>query len=219
MWSLKRFLRKVIRLGLFQASSNRYKIGILAYGSLINCLGEEMQDNIVKTKNAKTPFKVEFARSSKTRNGAPTLIPCREGAKVKAKILVLKEDISEKGATDMLYRRERNKVGRGIEYKPLPDLGPNHVVIEVLENFRGIKFVLYAKIKGNIDNPTPKNLACLAIKSARFKAGKQRRDGISYLYNAKCSGIKTPLMPNYEKEVLRKTNAKTLREAWLALTT
>ena len=67
MWSLKRFLRKVIRLGLFQTSSNRYKIGILAYGSLINCSGEEMRDNIVKTKNAKTPFKIEFARSSRQK--------------------------------------------------------------------------------------------------------------------------------------------------------
>lgn len=200
------------------------KIGILAYGSLTCDPGEEIQAVIANCiENVKTPFKVEFLRSSKSRDGAPTLVPVEEGSDygdyVKAKILVLKKDVSEKEAKDKLYRREKHKVGSGIEYKPKPNPGQNDVEIKLLKNFQGIKIVLYTKIGGNIDNPTPKELARLAIKSARSKAGKQRKDGISYLYDAKCSGIKTPLMAEYEKEVLKKTNTKTLREAWVALTT
>ncbi|KPK74577.1 MAG: hypothetical protein AMJ89_05945 [candidate division Zixibacteria bacterium SM23_73] len=200
------------------------KIGILAYGSLICDPGEEIQaaiDNFIE--NVKTPFKVEFLRKSKSRNGAPTLIPVEEssdyGDYAKAKILVLKEGVSKEEATHMLYRRERHKVGSGIKYEPRPKPGPNDVLICKYKYSQDLKTVLYAKIKGNIKNPTPKNLACLAFKSACSKAGKKRQDGISYLYDAKCSGIKTPLMPEYEKEILRKTNTKTLREAWVALTT
>jgi len=199
-------------------------IGILAYGSLICDPAEEIQAVITDCiESVKTPFKVEFLRSSESRDGAPALVPVEEGSDygdyVKAKILVLKEDISEKEATDMLYRREIHKVGRSNKYDPPPKPGPNDVLICKYEYSQELKIVLYTKIKGNIKNPIPKNLACLAIKSACSKAGKQRRDGISYLYNAKCSDIKTPLMPEYEKEVLRKTNTKTLREAWVALTT
>lgn len=199
-------------------------IGILAYGSLICDPGEEIQAVIAYCiENVETPFKVEFLRSSKCRDGAPTLVPAKEnsnfGDYVKAKILVLKEDISEKEAKDMLYRRERNKVGNVIKYNPPKKPGPNTVLICKYEYSEDLKTVIYTKIKGNIKKLTPKKLACLAIKSARSEAGKQRRDGISYLYDAKCSGIKTPLMPEYEKEILRKINTKTLREAWVALTT
>lgn len=199
-------------------------IGILAYGSLICDPGEEIQaviDNLIE--DVKTPFKVEFLRSSKCRDGAPTLVPVEEssnyGSCVKAKILVLKEDISEKEAYDMLYRRERNKVGSKKKYPKPAHPNPNEVYIKEIEDFHGVKIVLYTEIGKNIDNPIPKELACLAIKSACSKAGKQRRDGISYLYDAKCSGIKTPLMAKYEKEVLQKTKTKTLREAWVTLTT
>ncbi len=200
------------------------KIGILAYGSLIFDPGEEIQsviDNFIE--DVKTPFKVEFLRQSKSRDGAPTLVPVKEGSNygdyVKAKMLVLKSGVSEKEATDMLYRREISKVGNDEESDPSKTPGSNTVSICKYKYSEELKTVLYTKIKRNIDTPTAKNLACLAIKSACFKAGKQRRDGISYLIDVKCSGIKTPLMPEYEKEILRKTNSKTLREAWEALTT
>ncbi len=211
--SLIKFLVKVKRVELCQASSNRYKIGILAYGSLIKNPGEEIQPNIVKTKNAKTPFKVEFARSSSKRMGAPTLIPFREGANVRAKILVFRDDISEKEATDMLWRRETDQVFSDREYGPPSNPGINNVLVKKKENFQGVKIVLYTEIGRNINNLSPKTLAELAIKSVRSKAGKKGKDGISYLIDIKISGIKTPLMSEYEKEILRQTNTKSLHEA------
>ena len=52
------------------------KIAILAYGSLIDEPGEELENCIVNRLGPiLTPFKVEYARSSRTRGGAPTLVP------------------------------------------------------------------------------------------------------------------------------------------------
>ena len=51
-------------------------IGILAYGSLIDDPGDEIKPLVKqKIEGVETPFAIEFARSSKSRNGAPTLIP------------------------------------------------------------------------------------------------------------------------------------------------
>jgi hypothetical protein len=49
--------------------------------------------------------------------------------------------------------------------------------------------VLYTKIGVSIDPLTPQKLAELAVGSARTEAVLQGRDGISYLINAKESGI------------------------------
>jgi cation transport regulator ChaC len=198
-------------------------IGILAYGSLICNPGKEIQALITDfIEGVKTPFKVEFLRSSKSRDGAPTLVPVEEGSDfgdyVEAKIFVLKEDTSVKKATDILYRREMHKVGSSKEYRQPLKPGPNNIFICKYKYSLNLNVVLYTKITGNIDNPTPRTLALLAIKSACSKAGKSRRDGISYLIDAKRNGIKTPLMPDYEKEVLRQTNSKNLQEAWEVLT-
>jgi len=193
-------------------------IGILAYGSLICDPGQEIQAALAKrVKDVKTPFKVEFAHSSKGLDGAPTLVPVEEdGACVKAVILVLEEHISEKEAKNMLYRRETCKVGSQETYKQpdKPNL-KNTIYVEPLEHFRsiGIGVVLYTKIAPDIDNLTPQRLAELAIESARAKAGAQGRDGISYLRDAKCNGIMTPLMPDYEKEILLRTGTRCLEEA------
>lgn len=83
-------------------------VGILAYGSLINEPGIELEQLIVNRINCETPFEVEFARLSKTRGNAPTLIPVKEGegSKVPAQILVLKEGTALKEAHDILWRRE-----------------------------------------------------------------------------------------------------------------
>ena len=52
------------------------KIGILAYGSLIDDPGIEIEPLIKKRiKNIQTPFKIEIARKSTTRGDGPTLIP------------------------------------------------------------------------------------------------------------------------------------------------
>jgi len=93
-------------------------IGILAYGSIINNPGEEIESSIVnRIINVMTPFKIEFARSSSTRKGAPTLIPVETGGKENiAQILVLDRNISEQEAVDMLWRRETHQVGSGKKY-------------------------------------------------------------------------------------------------------
>lgn len=195
------------------------RIGILAYGSLIDDLGKEIEAAMAdRIKDVETPFKVEFARSSITRDGAPTLVPIENGgANVKAQILVLKEGISEKDAKDMLWRRETRKVGSGKTYKPPPKPTENTVLVERLENLRDIEIVFHTRISANIEPLTPQRLAQLAIESALSEAGAERRDGISYLISAKRNGIKTPLMPKYEEEILKKAGAGSLEEAWSIL--
>lgn len=192
------------------------KIGILAFGSLLVDPGEEIESKIISTKKSKTPFNVEFARKSTGRDGAPTLIQVDEGgAKVNAIILILEEDVTEVEATNMLYRREIDRVGCGKKYKRTTTPRQNAVEIKKVGNLSGIKTVLYASIGNNIRDLTPKVLAELAIESAKDKAGKKKRDGISYLIDAKHNGIKTPLMSEYEKEILLQTDTKDLFEAWV----
>ena len=51
-------------------------IGILAFGSLLDEPGAELEAHIARRiEGIETPFAVEFARSSRTRDGAPTLVP------------------------------------------------------------------------------------------------------------------------------------------------
>ena len=113
-------------------------IGILAFGSLMANPGAEIKEATVETKSGiKTPFNVEFARSSNERRGAPTLVPVKDhGAQVQAQIFVV--NVSETEATDRLYRREINRVGSGLRYTaPVGEPGENKVVVERLENFDG----------------------------------------------------------------------------------
>lgn len=55
-------------------------IGILAFGSIINEPGEELAAAVTRRIEVETPVAVEFARSSRTRDGAPTLVPVNRGA-------------------------------------------------------------------------------------------------------------------------------------------
>ena len=91
-------------------------IGILAYGSLIGDPGPEIEPHITRRIACRTPFKVEFARTSRTRKGGPTLVPYEKGSPVAAQILVV--NVSLKEATDWLYRRETRKNDPNISYAP-----------------------------------------------------------------------------------------------------
>jgi hypothetical protein len=52
----------------------------VAYGSLISDPGDEIRSTTIETKKGViTPFKVEFARKSRSRKGAPTLVPVEQG--------------------------------------------------------------------------------------------------------------------------------------------
>lgn len=191
-------------------------IGIIAYGSLIDDPGKEIEAKIVaRVRSIKTPFKVEFARSShKTRDGSPTLIPVEVGGVgVLAEILVLEENVSLEKAQNMLWRRETRKIQTAETYSPPRSPGTNDVIIERLNDFHGIDVVLYTKIAPNIKNVTSQKLAELAIESAGAEAGTKGMDGISYLIASKRNGVFTPLMPDYESEILRRVGADGLEEA------
>lgn len=185
-------------------------VGILAYGSLLSDPGEEIAARQVGTiDDVETPFSVEFARSSDSRGGAPTLIPVENGgAKVRGRIILV--DASTEEAMDILYRREIHQVGSGKAYKePKPDQ-TNRVRVKILPHFYGVE-TLYADLRSNITTVTAEVLARLAIESvARAETGK---DGITYLIAAKAHGIRTALFDVYEKEVLRITEAASLDDA------
>ncbi len=188
------------------------KIGILAYGLLIDDPRKEIEDLKKEVRDGiLTPFHVEFARKSGTRKDAPTLVPVVDGGShVNAKLLVLKENTTLEIAKNALYHRESGQKG---EYKPNPN-NKNQVYVEILKDTLGIDYVLYTKIMANIICRTPKYLACLAIKSAEQGGEKNKKDGISYLINAKKNGIYTALSNEYEEEILKQTGSKTLEEAW-----
>jgi hypothetical protein len=187
-------------------------IGILAFGSLITTPGPEIASVTVgRIKDVETPFNVEFARKSKTRGYAPTLIPVGSGgSQVKAEILVIRDGVAPDLAADMLWRRETHQTGRQ-KYRRPDVIGRNDVVVETIHDLSGVRIVLYTKIGPNIDRLSAKTLADLAIHSVRTASPGD--DGITYLMDVKQCGVETPLMDDYESEILRQTRTKTLRDA------
>jgi hypothetical protein len=172
------------------------KLGILAFGSLIWEPGEELsRATAEQVSNVLTPFKIEFARTSRRRGGGPTLVRVHKGgANVKGMILVMKEVLTREEAIEMLKRREGG------------------APIATISNFHGFETVLYADPVPNIDNPSPKMLAQLAIDSV-LNVGVAGRDGITYLMRAKDLGLVTPLMSEYEEEILLRSAASSLPQA------
>lgn len=193
------------------------KIGILAYGSLIDDPGVEIENLIDnRIKNIKTPFKIEFARKSKSRGYGPTLTPVIEGGShVNAQIFVLKSKVNEKDAKDILYRRELHKENCDIEYAPSENPTKNNVIIKRIEDFNDVNVVFYTVIGRNIEILTPNELSRLAINSVKF--AEECKDGITYLIDAKKNGIITPLMDSYEQRILDITSTETLELALSSL--
>lgn len=189
-------------------------IGILAYGSLIEDPGEQITRLLVKRIDTVTPFRVEYARTSRTRGNAPTLIPFDSGAPVNAQILVLRAETSIQLASNILYQRETRQPEGNYLRPDETNITNNTVLIEALTNFKGVQTVLYTKIGSNVPNLTASYLATNAIASARGTAGAVRKDGINYLINAKRNGIKTSLSSSYEEEILRLTGAASLEDAY-----
>ncbi|MBC8487128.1 MAG: hypothetical protein H8D45_13955 [Bacteroidetes bacterium] len=192
-----------------------YKIGILAYGSLINNPGKEIEPLIIDRISCRTPFKVEYARTSKSRNGAPTLILTESfGNEVSAIILVLKNTTDLNYAKSILWRRERHKIGDKKEYVEPKNPTINQVVVKTINNFKNVETVIYTSIGKNIDGTiNPEILAELAIDSILKDAGKKGEDGIRYLLSAKNNGIITEFSKKYEQLILEKTETKTLEDA------
>jgi hypothetical protein len=195
----------------------KLKIGIFGFGSLITDPGEELANATASRLAAETPFAVEYGRTSRrTRGGAPTLVPVKTGgARVRATIFVLKDTISEHQARDILWRRETRQAGTGKTYKQPAKPGPNSVLVATWRDFMGLDRVLYTDFadSGKLANPTAAQLAELAVSSARNRDVPDGMDGISYLMAAKSAGINTPLSADYEKQILRLTDASSLEDA------
>lgn len=193
-------------------------IGVLAYGSLIDNPGEELaQAESERRSGLRTPFRVEFARSSRGRGGAPTLVPVTVGGDhVEATVIMLRSGISLADARDIVYRREIDKVGE-LSYRYHPDpKKKEQVYVESLQSFADTEWVLYTRIEANIQGASPDELADLAIASAAGPAGVERRDGISYLRSALANGVRTPLSGAYRDAILKATKSKSLEDAWKA---
>ena len=191
------------------------EIGILAYGSLIEDPGPKLKPFITRRiENIETPFQIEFARTSKTRDGAPTVVPVdKGGSSVRGTILFLKEVLSIEQAMDLLWRRETRNECSDMHYEHLTNPGVDQVVVEKISDIANIDIVLYTRIRANIKDPNAKKLASLAIKSAKGDAGANREDGISYLLMLKRQNISTPLMQAYEEDILHKTGTSSLEDA------
>jgi cation transport regulator ChaC len=186
-------------------------VGILAFGSLIDNPGAEIEAALVGRKlKIRTPFCVEFARSSTKRGGAPTLVPIQQGgAPVLGQILMV--NVSEQEAKNRLWRREIDKVGQGGHYIRQANPGLKTLTIDRYENFEGVAVVLAARFAATIEPLTAARLAELAIESVRQE--QTGRDGITYLIDAKRNGITTPLSAAYEQEILRRVQALDLNDA------
>jgi hypothetical protein len=154
-------------------------VGILAFGSIVEQPGAELAATVTRRVEAETPFAIEFARSSRTRDGAPTLVPVNEGgAHVPASVFVLDNSITVADARAMLYRRE---TGRPHDMST----GSRGDWIAELTDFGGLDTCLYTALPANIQPLTAQKLADLALCSAAASVGAERRDGISYLQQQK----------------------------------
>jgi hypothetical protein len=188
-------------------------VGILAYGSLIEDPGAEIEAARLRTEsNVRTPFKIEFARKSQTRGYGPTLVPVAVGGDhVLAHIIILKEGISESEACDLVWRRETRQIGSGKRYVPSDHPGENTTVVKRAGKMQSIDTVLYTHIAANIQPLTAQELARLAVESV----GKAEpgMDGITYVMDALGRGLKTPLSHAYEAEVKRLAGVHSLEDA------
>lgn len=193
----------------------RNEVGILAYGSLQTDPGGELAALIERRiVGVLTPFDIEFARKSRTRGGAPTLVPVTDGqgGRVRAQLLVLKPDVDVRTAKNLLYRREVHKVGDPeLIYDEAVQSGrPGAVLVRELRDFGAFPVVLYTELKANIPVVRTKKppeikarkLAQLAVDSFTAETYARGTDGIRYLADAIANGIETPLTPHYRAAIL-----------------
>jgi cation transport regulator ChaC len=184
-------------------------VGILAYGSLLDDLGEELSALIVRrTDGLRTPFSVEYARSSRTRDGAPTLVPVLNGgSSLVAALFELDPHIDVVSARTLLFRRESHCA----DAQATSD---HPSWIRQLHGLAGIETSLYVALDANLRVPTPRQLAQMAGRSAARGSGARRQDGISYLDAQLRRGVTTPLTEPYVEAILALTGADDLGKAW-----
>lgn len=186
-------------------------LGILAFGSLIRDPGS-LAPHIVDTRVITTPFPVEFARSSRSRGGAPTLVPVDgQGSPVQARVFVLGPGISPAQAQTMLWQREIHQNDPSATYTRPQNPGANSVLVDALEPFDGLACVFYTRINANLAEATPNELALRALASVC--AERSAPDGVSYLIDAIGDGIVTPKSAAYRDRVLALSGQTSLEVA------
>jgi hypothetical protein len=190
---------------------------LLAYGSLLWDPGGELADLLdfrSSSNLVETPFKVEFARSSRSRGGGPTLVPVATGgAHVVGKILLFTERLPVLKAQTLVWRRELRRADGWYDAERNAD-HPDKVFVDAHEELHeDFDIVLAVRIPPNIEPLNGDELARRAIHSAATEFGLNRKDGISYLLGAKDVGIETPLRPDYESAILRILNVASLDRA------
>jgi hypothetical protein len=194
------------------------EIGLLAYGSLRWSPGglQEALD-LALAVDVETPFAIEFARTSRWRDGCPTLIPVESGgSRVAAAVIPFREGISVPDAQTRVWRRELLQT-TGTYDREANAGSPNKVYVEPIEQrIADFDVVLSVSIGANIDNLDGEILADLAIASARAPAGARFEDGITYLIAAKKQKIETPLLSAYEGAIVHRLAVASLDEAWTA---
>ena len=175
-------------------------ICIYSYGSLINDPGKDLASHIVGSEEFMSPFKVEFARSSKSRFGAPTLVIHNKGRKVLGRILV----------TDIPYTE--NNMAKVKSWVNVREGKPGMSTIKNMK-MKDFEHVIYCDIPGNIEKPDADILAKLAIASVKKckTAGIAGKNGIRYLIDAYENGIDTPLMNKYHDTILKIANISAKR--------
>jgi hypothetical protein len=171
-------------------------VAIYAYGSLLVDPGEHLRERIVEGVCFPSPWPIEYARTSSSRGGAPTLTIHSKGAPVQGKLLVLDPAVTPKEAEQWLWEREGRPCRQAIKRTALGTY----------------QCVFYCALAANIadEELTPDHLAELAVASV---AREPERNGIRYLRECVGCGIHTPLTSAYVGAVLRRTRASDLVEA------
>ena len=190
-------------------------IGILAYGSLIDNPGSDLDRLIIEKRPCETPFSVEYARRSKSRENAPTLVPVPDGCgePVKGVILVLRAETIPQVAKKALFRRELHKENdeTAVYDDAVQRAKKDAIVIETILHFHGFGEVYYTVPKVNfheiLDASRPQEekarlLAQAAIDSLTQDTFTKGLDGIQYLHDNIQAGILTPLTEPYRQAIL-----------------
>ena len=172
-------------------------LGILAYGSLLNDQGDSIRSHVTARLPTETEWPVEYARTSRGRAGAPTLVRHHAGARVQGAILMLDVwDWDKERVRELLWEREGKPDRSAIKSKKISER----------------LTLLYADLDANIpdDRLNAEHLADLAISSVPLAC---ERNGIRYLADNIEAGIFTPLTLPYCGAILKKTGAPNLAQA------
>jgi hypothetical protein len=164
-----------------------------------------------------TPFPVEYARRSRSRAGAPTLVPVPVGCgtPVKAAVLVLKKYTRKKKALNYLYRREIHQEGdlKVIYDDKLQRQKQHGLHIECLRKQFGLTIVYYTSLNPKFTEILDVNrsqaekavlLARSAIASVTQETYNKGMDGIQYLADNIDAGAITRLAEDYRRALLVK---------------